>query len=61
MRNEIASVEAEIQSVRDGAADAPNAIKQIDEQIPIVDKKIEDLRRQLAEAEAEKAQLQSDR
>lgn len=61
LRNEIADVEAEIQNVREEAADAPNSINQIDEQIPIVDARIEDLKRQLAEAEAEKAQLIVDR
>ena len=50
-------MEAEIQNVKDDAADAPAKIAQIDEQIPIVDEKIASLKTQLETAEQEKVKL----
>lgn len=50
MRNQIADVETEIQTVKDDAAGAPGAIEQINNQIPIVDDRIADLKQQLADA-----------
>ena len=47
--------------MKDDAAGAPGAIEQINTQIPIVDDKIEDLKKQLEDAEAEKTQLLADR
>ena len=61
LRIEIAGVRTEIETVRADAAGAPAAIDQINAQIPIVDSRIADLRRQLTEAESERAQLISDR
>lgn len=52
LNNQIAGVEFNISQTQQDAANAPSAIAQIDQQLPIVDSRIADLQRQLAEATA---------
>lgn len=59
--SQIDGINNSIKKTQDDAASAPGAIDLINQQIPIIDSKIDDLRRQLENAQKDKTRLLSDR